>query len=95
VYRLSVCAGAKLYRAVYRLSVCAGAKLYIAVCRLTAFRYKGRKIIKILQPFKKTTEHEISISQCTGIFEILSVKLLHVENGFCSSSRTGLRQNKE
>jgi hypothetical protein len=34
---------------------------------------------KAFAAIEKTTEHEIPISQCTGIFEILSVKLLDVE----------------
>jgi hypothetical protein len=40
---------------------------------------KRKQDNKAFAATEKTTEHEISISQCTGIFEVLSVKLLHVE----------------
>jgi hypothetical protein len=56
---------------------------------------QGKKDNKDFAAIEKTTEHEISISQCTGMFGVLSVKLLHVENGFCSTSRISLRQNEE
>jgi hypothetical protein len=49
------------------------------VFRLSAGCQRRKQENKVFAATEKITELEISISQCTGIFKVLSVKLLHVE----------------
>jgi len=58
---------------------CAGVKLCRAVFKLSAGCQRKKQENKAFAATEKITELEISISQCTGIFKVLSVKLLHVE----------------
>jgi hypothetical protein len=58
--------------------VCAGVKLCRAVFRLSAGCQRRKQENKAFAVTEKITELEVSISQCTGIFKVLSVKLLHV-----------------